>query len=163
MLLFEIASESRKAILPTERFQMFSPAYKDERKVHKELYSQELNELDYEETDEKEQSSGKIITKLDMEKVSSLTQSQSKGCSCANKIRLAAVAFAVFSLVVGTIGLLVLVGQLQIGLRAVGMMSNSTALYTMLTGYGFGLIITSLLLTSLVTKPKPKNDQLEEL
>ena len=72
------------------------------------------------------------------------TQPQ-KGCDWTKGAKAVAVAVAIVSLIAGVIGLLVYLGQLQIGLTNVGSMTQSIGLYTMLGGFGATFITTLLM------------------
>lgn len=82
------------------------------------------------------------------------------GCSRTEKgFASAAVAFAVFTLVVGVIGLLVYLNILQLGLQNVGTMSSDLGLYTMLAGFGASFIAGVLLTVGCSSKySKPKEN-----
>jgi hypothetical protein len=71
------------------------------------------------------------------------------GCnksSACNVLKWAVVALAILGAVVGVVGVLSYLGQLQLGLAGVGAMSATTGLYVMLGGFGLTLV-TGILLT----------------
>lgn len=70
---------------------------------------------------------------------------EQKGCDCPKGAQMVAIAVAILGILVGTVGLLVYLGQMQIGLTNVGMMTSEIALYTMLGGYGATFIALALL------------------
>ncbi|NGX60953.1 MAG: hypothetical protein K940chlam9_00428 [Chlamydiae bacterium] len=69
------------------------------------------------------------------------------------------VAFAVTAAAIGTIGLLTYLGQMNIGLTAVGQMSSTIGLYTMIGGYGAAFLTGILLGVSKCVGGKSQNNQ----
>ena len=102
----------------------------------------------------------------------SFTKSTSKAANTGKKggyelakkaAAMTAVALAIVAFVAGTVGLLVYIQQLQLGLASVGTMSQATGLYTMLGGYGITLITGLLLLVAKCVQARKHKGEGEEL
>jgi len=81
-----------------------------------------------------------------------------KNTAC-NVFKWIAIALAITGVVAGLTGLLVCIGQVQIGLAGVGAMSAATGLYTLLAGFGVTFISTILLtVVGIVNRSQAKKE-----